>query len=72
MTFGEMAVIDGARRSAIVIADTDVECDLVRVEDVNRLMELRPSIKIAMLKNLNVSLCRKLRKADRELSGFDR
>lgn len=70
MTFGEMAVIDGARRSAMVIADTEVECDLLRVEDFNRLMETNPGIKIVMLKNLNLALCRKLRKADRELTNL--
>ena len=70
MAFGEMAVLDGARRSAVVVADTDVECDLLTVEDFQRLIDSHPRIKIALLRNISLSLCRKLRKANRELSAL--
>jgi glutaminase len=72
MAFGEMAVLDGARRSAVVIADTDGECDLLTVDDFQRLIDSHPRIKIAMLRNISLSLCRKLRKANRELSALGR
>ena len=71
MTFGEMAIIDHAPRSAIVQADTEVECDLLDVEDLTRLGESRPHIKIKLLKNLSLGLCRKLRKANREMSVLE-
>jgi glutaminase len=71
MTFGEMAIIDHAPRSAIVQADTEVECDLLNVEDLSRLGESRPHIKIKLLKNLSLGLCRKLRKANREMSVLE-
>ncbi|MEI8342341.1 MAG: cyclic nucleotide-binding domain-containing protein, partial [Verrucomicrobiota bacterium] len=71
MVFGEMAVIDGARRSAEVLADDDAECDLLKVADFNLLVDTYPRIKIVILKNLNLAFCRKLRKANRELSIFD-
>src|SRR4029077_11577955 len=60
MTFGEMAVLDGARRSARVHADSEVECDLLGLEDFNRLIDTHPRIKIVILKNLSLALCRKL------------
>jgi glutaminase len=71
MVFGEMAMIDGAPRSAIIVADTDVECDVLSLENFDRLGVSHPSPKIKLLKNLNLSLCRRLRKANRELSLFD-
>jgi glutaminase len=71
MIFGEMALIDGAPRSAMILADSAVECDVLSVEDFNELASSHPVIKIKLLKNLSLSLCRRLRKANRELSLFD-
>jgi glutaminase len=71
MAFGEMAVIDGAPRSAMVRADTEVECDLLAVEDLVRLAQSHPAIKIKLLENLNLGLCRKLRKANRDVSVLE-
>jgi glutaminase len=71
MVFGEMALIDGAPRSALIVADTDVVCDILTLENFDRLGVTHPVIKIKLLKNLNLSLCHRLRKANRELSLFD-
>ena len=71
MIFGEMAMIDGAPRSAMIIADSAVECDVLSLEDFDGLAGTHPVIKIKLLKNLNLSLCHRLRKANRELSLFD-
>lgn len=71
MAFGEMAMLDRAPRSAVVIAETDVECDLLRLEDFDRLGESHPRVEIVLLRNLALSLSRKLRKANREMSVFD-
>ena len=71
MVFGEMAVMDRSPRSARIVADTEVECDTVSVSDLDRLGKSHPEIKIKLLENLSVSLCRRLRKANRELSLFD-
>jgi glutaminase len=71
MSFGEMAVIDRAPRSAMIVADTEVECDLLTVEDIEPLGQTYPGIKIKLLENLCLGLCRKLRKANRELSTFE-
>ena len=71
MAFGEMAMLDQAPRSAVVTADTDVECDLLKVSDFAQLGDTHPHIKIVLLRNLALGLCRKLRKANREISVFD-
>ena len=71
MTFGEMAVIDRAPRSAMIVADTNVECALLTLADLDRLEQEQPRIKIQLLHNICVALCSKLRKANRELSIFD-
>jgi glutaminase len=71
MAFGEMAVIDRAPRSAMILADTDVECDLLSLENLAKLGQTHPLIKIKLLENLTLGLCRKLRKANRELSVLE-
>jgi len=71
MVFGEMAMIDRAPRSAIITADTKVECDILSVEDFDELGRSHPNIKIKLLDSLSRALCRKLRKANREISVFD-
>jgi glutaminase len=71
MSFGEMAVIDRAPRSALIVADTEVECDLLAVGDLEQLGQQHPAIQIQLLQNLCLGLCRKLRKANREFSVFD-
>ncbi len=71
MAFGEMAIIDRAPRSATIVADTEVECDLLALDAFEGLGKSHPEIRIKLLENLSLGLCRKLRKANRELSVFD-
>jgi glutaminase len=71
MVFGEMAVIDRAPRSAMIVADSPVVCDALDVEDFERLGTTHPRIKIKLLEKLTVILSRRLRKANRKLSVFD-
>lgn len=71
MAFGEMAMLDQAPRSAVVTADTKVICELLRLTDFEEMGKTHPDIKIKLLKNLALGLCRKLRKANREISVYD-
>ena len=71
MVFGEMAAIDRAPRSAMIVADTDVECDILKLEDFARLGLTHPSVKIKLLENLNLCLCHRLRITNRKLSVYD-
>jgi glutaminase len=71
MVFGEMAVIDGAPRSARIVADSEVECDLLTVEDFDRLGVEHPAIKIKLLENLCLGFCHKLRRANRQMNVLE-
>jgi CRP-like cAMP-binding protein len=71
VAFGEMALIDGQPRSAMVVADRETECLLLKLEDFEQLTETQPAIKIKLLQNLCLDLTGKLRKANRELQVFD-
>ncbi len=71
MSFGEMAMLDRAPRSAEVRADTEVECDLLKLEDFERLGETHARIKLVLLTNLALRLSRNLRKRNQEFSVFD-
>jgi glutaminase len=71
MAFGEVAMLDGARRSATVVAEAEVECHLLKREAFDRLGETHPRIKIVLLTNMALSLARLLRKTTREFSVFD-
>ena len=71
MVFGEMAAIDRAPRSAMIVADSEVVCDVLSLEDFERLDAEHPGIKIKLLQNLSLGLCRRLRTANRKLSVYD-
>lgn len=60
------------RRPGTVLADSEVECDMLKVDDFNRLVDSHPRIRITILENISLALCSRLRKANRELSVFDR
>jgi glutaminase len=71
MAFGELAVIDRAPRSAMIVADTSTECAVLRLDHFDRLDKTHPEIKLKLWRNLCLDMCSKLRKANRELSVFD-
>ncbi|MEI6084971.1 MAG: glutaminase A [Verrucomicrobiota bacterium] len=71
MAFGEMALLDGAPRSATVLANTASECDVLSLDDFDQLTGANPQIKIVVLKNLCLGFSGKLREANRHLSVFD-
>ncbi|MGK2899964.1 MAG: glutaminase A [Burkholderiaceae bacterium] len=52
LSFGELAMINGGRRSADVIAVTAVECRVLDADAFARLGASHPAIEIALLKNM--------------------
>jgi CRP-like cAMP-binding protein len=64
MTFGEMAMINSAPRSAYVHADTTVRGWSFSAGSLDRLAVECPDIKITVLHNLAVDLAQKLRQAN--------
>jgi glutaminase len=71
MAFGEVAMLDASKRSATVVAETDVECHTLKRTDFDALGETHPRIKITLVTNMALSVARLLRKATREFSVFD-
>ncbi len=64
MSFGEMAMLGHAPRSANVHADTVVRCWTFSAEVLDDLAVAHPEIKITMLTNLSRDLAQKLRHAN--------
>lgn len=71
MSFGEMAMIDHAPRSARIVGDTDGVCLVLRRPDLERLEQAHPDAMLKILRNLCRSLSARLRKANVELATFD-
>jgi glutaminase len=72
MTFGEMAVVDRARRSADVRADTTVECCALSTAAFDRLGETHPAIKAAVLENLLRNVSRMVVRLNQEVATLAR
>ncbi len=71
MAFGEMALLDESPRSATVTADTEVECDVLKMADFKRLRQSHSHIILVMMRNLALGLSRHLKKRNQEFSVFD-
>ena len=62
--FGEMCILDGAPRSADVIAVEDTTCLILRQWDIRSVISRNPDVAMAMLEELS----RRLRKTEYSLS----
>jgi len=62
--FGEMCILDGAPRSADVIAVEDTTCLMLRQWDIRSVISRNPDVGMAMLEELS----RRLRKTKHSLS----
>ena len=61
LTFGEMALLDGGKRSAEVVADERVVCYGLAVEEIQQLAIANPNIMITILGNLTRDFSERLR-----------
>jgi CRP/FNR family transcriptional regulator, cyclic AMP receptor protein len=50
--FGEMAVLDGAERTATVTSDTDIEVMVIGRKDLLKLLETEPKLAVGMLTSM--------------------
>jgi glutaminase len=71
MAFGEMAILERGSRSATILADTEVHCDLLERDAFEALSSTHPTTKIKLLENLSLVLSSRLREAHRGLRVFD-
>jgi glutaminase len=71
LSFGEMALIDGGKRSADIIADDKVICYGLRVEQLQELTAEHPNIMITILGNLTREFSERLRHANEEIGVLE-
>ena len=71
MALGEMGFLDRAPRSAAITAETDVECDILKLDAFEPLGQTHPRIKIVLFTNMALGIADRLRKATRAMSVFD-
>ncbi len=65
--FGEMAVLDGERRSATCIAATDCSLLILSKESMDKMLLDMPAIAARVVRTIAVSLSKRLRMADGKL-----
>lgn len=70
LTFGEMALIDGGRRSAGVVAEEEVLCYCLSVGALREVSAERPGIMETILSNLARDMSERLRRANREVRAL--
>ena len=71
LSFGEMALLDGGKRSADIIADDKVICYGLRVQQLHELTAAHPNIMITILGNLTREFSERLRHANEEIGVLE-
>jgi CRP/FNR family transcriptional regulator, cyclic AMP receptor protein len=69
-TFGEMAVLDGERRSATCIAATDCTLLILSKSSLEKMILESPTIAAKVIRAIAVSLSRRLRMADGKMVDY--
>jgi SulP family sulfate permease len=72
VVFGEMALLDGAPRSASIIADADAVCLVLSVERYQELAREHPAIARRFTLNLARQLAARLRRATAQIRALER
>jgi glutaminase len=68
MTFGELAAVSRAARTADVRADEMATCYALPLETFERLGETRPDLKLALLENLLMNVCQTVARLTHEVA----
>jgi glutaminase len=71
LSFGEMALLDGGKRSADIVANEKVICYGLRVEQLQELTAEHPNIMITILSNLTREFSERLRHANEEIGVLE-
>jgi glutaminase len=71
MSFGEMALLDGGKRSADIVAEERVICYGLAVQQLQDLAAEHPNILITILGNLTREFSERLRHANEEISALE-
>lgn len=70
LSFGELSLLDGRRRSADVVAETTAVCYMLSTDKLNALALDHPQIKYKLILNIARELAAKLRRADAEIRAL--
>ena len=71
LSFGEMALLDGGKRSADVVADERVICYGLAVEQLHEIAAQHPNIMVTILGNLTRDFSERLRHANEEIRTLE-
>ena len=71
LSFGEMALLDGGKRSADIVADERVTCYGLAVDQLQELAAEHPNILITILSNLTREFSERLRHANEEIRALE-
>ena len=71
LSFGEMALLDGGKRSADVVADERVICYGLAVEQLHEIAAQHPNILVTILGNLTRDFSERLRHANEEIRTLE-
>ncbi len=69
-SFGEMALIEGGRRTADVHADSAMICYAFSIDRIRQIAETKPEVLTTILQNLVISLTTRLRHANEEIRNL--
>ncbi len=72
MAFGEVAFLDRSPRSAVVRADTDIECAAFAASDFDALALRRPALVMKLLRNIAIEFSHTLRRSNAALRLYQR
>jgi glutaminase len=70
MSFGEMALLGNTTRSATVVADTAVRCWVLEADEIDRLAQDAPTLRIVLLENISRDMADKLRRATQWIAAL--
>ncbi len=71
VSFGEMALFDGGRRSADIVAEEPVLCYGFAVEDLREIGKEHPGVLTAVLSNIAREMSQRLRRANDEIRALE-
>jgi glutaminase len=69
-SFGELALVEGGRRTADVVAARSTMCYVFSVEDVFKVAETHPNVLIKLLSNMVGNIASRLKHANDEIRGL--
>lgn len=71
LSFGEMALFDGGRRSADIVAEEDVLCYGLAVHELRTIGAEHPNVLVTILSNVTREMSERLRRSNEEIRALE-